>query len=91
MTDSKIFDFGEFKDLKEIRRSEKTYGTYLKSLPNSQLESEINHLLNEFSSDSYGKDFKSKGKLILKEISSRIQGPLKSKLEILTQDTIKKL
>ena len=71
-----VFDLGEFKELKEIKRTEESYGRYLKTLANGQLETEVNYLLNEFSEDVYGKDYFSRGKLILKEISSRISSSL---------------
>jgi len=88
---NKIFDLGEFKELKEIKRTEETYQRYLRSLANSQLEGEVNHLLYEFSQDTYGKEFFSKGKLILNEISSRADGPVKSKIETMNEETIKLL
>lgn len=87
----KVVNLGEFKELKEIKRCEEAYGMYLKTLGNSQLEIEVNALLEEFSGDSYGKDFFSKGKLILKEITSRADLPVKTKIEGLSSDTLKLL
>lgn len=84
-----VVDFGEFKELREIKRTEHNYGLYLKTLANSQLETEINGLLEEFQMDSYGKEFFSKGKLILKEISFRSTGSVKSKIELMTDETLK--
>jgi len=52
-----VINLGEFKELKEIQRCEESYGRYLKTLGNSQLEIEVNSLLKEFSDDVYGKDF----------------------------------
>ena len=86
-----VINLGEFKELKETKRCEETYGRYLKSLGNSQLEIEVNSLLEEFSGDSYGKDFFSKGQLILKEITSRATGPVKSKIETMTSYNLKLL
>ena len=86
-----VVDLGEFKELKEIKRCEESYGRYLKSLANSQLEIEVNSLLEEFSGDTYGKEFFSKGQLILKEITSRAAQPVKTKIESLTSDTVKLL
>lgn len=86
-----VINLGEFKELKETKRCEEAYGRYLKSLENSQLEIEVNSLLEEFSGDSYGKDFFSKGQLILKEITSRAATPVKSKIENMTTDTLKLL
>lgn len=85
----KVINFGEFKELKESKRSEESYGRYLKTLQNSQLEIEVNSLLEEFSGDTYGNDFFSKGQLILKEITSRADAPVKRNIQILTNDTLK--
>jgi hypothetical protein len=82
---------GEFKELKEIKRAEESYGRYLKTLCNSRLETEINALLEEFSGDVYGKDFFSKGQLVLKEITSRAEYPVNKKIESLTKETLKLL
>lgn len=86
-----IVSLGEFKQLKESKRNEEIYKHYLKTLGNTQLEIEVNALLEEFSGDTYGRDFFSKGQLILKEISSRAATPVRKKIEILTKDTLKLL
>lgn len=86
-----IVSMGEFKELKEMKKIEESYKRYLKTLGNSQLEIEVNVLLEEFSGDVYGKDFFSKGQLILKEITSRAQQPIKSKIENLTKETLRLL
>ncbi len=86
-----IVSLGEFKQLKELKRSEEIYKHYLKTLGNSQLEIEVNALLEEFAGDVYGKDSFSKGQLILKEISSRAAPPVRVKIESLTKDTTKLL
>jgi len=85
----KVINLGEFKELKDAQRCEESYGRYLKTLGNSQLEIEVNSLLEEFSGDTYGQDFFSKGKLILNEITSRAEGLSKTKLEKLSKDTLK--
>ena len=61
----KVVSINEWKDLKEIKRSEESYKRYLSTLANSQLEIEVNALLEEFSGDSYGKDFFAKGQLFV--------------------------
>lgn len=86
-----VVSLGEFKELKDIKKAEETYKSYLKTLGNSQLEIEVNALLEEFSGDVYGKDFFSKGQLILKEISSRATGPVKAKIEKFSKDTLRLL
>lgn len=84
-----VVDLEKWKELKEIRRSEEKYAKYLGTLANSQLEHEVNFLLDEFSGDTYGNDFFSRGKLILKEISSRTQGSVKAKIDRLNFDTLR--
>jgi hypothetical protein len=86
-----VVDLGEFKELREIRKTEHSYGLYLKTLANSQLETEINGLLEEYQTDSYGKEFFCKGKLILKEISFRSTGSVKTKIELMNDETLKLL
>ncbi len=86
-----VVSMGEFKELKDIKKAEEAYKRYLKTLGNSQLEIEVNALLEEFSGDVYGKDYFSKGQLILKEISSRATGPVKTKIENFTKDTLRLL
>jgi hypothetical protein len=86
-----VINLGEFKELKELKRSEEMYGRYLKGLPNSQLETEVNSLLEEFSGDTYGKDFFAKGQLILKEITERADQPVKKSIETMTFDTLRLL
>lgn len=83
--DLNVINLGDFKELKEIKQTEKSYETYLKSLANSQLEVEVNYLLDEFSGDQYGKDFFSKGQMILQEIKSRAHQSVKRKIELLTE------
>ncbi|HXH74908.1 MAG TPA: hypothetical protein VNJ08_08085 [Bacteriovoracaceae bacterium] len=86
-----VFDLAEFKELKELKRTEESYGRYLKTLANGQLETEVNFLLNDFSNDVYGKDYFSKGKLILKEIATRATGGIKRKIELMNDETLRLL
>lgn len=86
MNKTNVLMMWEFRELQELKRSGEVYGRYLNTLGNSQLETEINFLLEEFSQDSYGKDFFKKGNLILKEIASRADGDWKVKIESLAFD-----
>ncbi len=87
-----VISFGDYKEMQEIKRCEESYSRYLKTLGNSQLEIEVNCLLDEYSCDSYGVDYFSKGRLILSEISARAAAPVRSKIELLiTNDTLKLL
>ena len=61
----------EFCEMREARKAQENYKKYLISLANSQLETEINYLLDEFSLDTYGKDFFSKVRLVQNELVSR--------------------
>jgi hypothetical protein len=84
-----IINFKEFKEFKELQSREDFYYLYLKTLENSQLEIEINSLIEEFSNESQDKDFFTRGKIILKEITCRTRGSLKIKLENMTKETLK--
>lgn len=86
-----VVDLGQFKEQRETRRTEENYGRYLQTLGNSQLEGEVNYLLDEFSQDVYGKDFFTKGKLILKEISSRSHKSVKAKIDKFSEETLRLL
>lgn len=86
-----LIELGNFKELREIRKTEESYGRYLRSLTNSQLEPEVNFLLEEFSRDNYGKDFSSKVKMIFDEISLRADVPLQNKISQLSEETLKHL
>lgn len=84
-----VVDIGEFKEQKEIKKSEDAYRGYLKTLGNSQLEIEVNSLLEEFSGQVYGREFFTKGQLILKEISSRTHEKVRKKIELFSTETLK--
>lgn len=83
-----IVNLSEFKELKQLRRCEESYNLYLKSLGNTQLELEVYSLLDEFSQDNYDQDFFTKGKMILKEITLRAQGPVKLKIENMSKEVL---
>jgi hypothetical protein len=80
MINTNVIMMGEFREIIEIRKSQDSYKKYLSTLPNSQLESEINFLLDEFSLDSYGKDFFGKVKLVQSEIVSRADDDWKERI-----------
>ncbi len=86
MSNVNVVDLGVFKELKELRLSVESFEKYLKTLSNSQLETEVNFLLDEFSSDKHGEDFFSKSQLILKEIKSRAHCLVKRKIQLLNPE-----
>jgi hypothetical protein len=88
MSNVNVVDLGAFKELRELRRSVENFEKYLKTLSNTQLETEVNFLLDEFSSDKHGKDFFSKSQLILKEIKSRAHRFVKPKIQLLEHELI---
>lgn len=90
MKQENVISLGDFKELRELRKCEESYGRYLQTLANSQLEVEVNYLLEEFSTDRHGFDFFSKGKLILQEISSRATDGMKGRIETLNEELFKK-
>jgi hypothetical protein len=86
-----VISIGQFKELKEVRRSEEAYGLYLKTLGNGQLESEVNYLLNECTEDYQSKNLYLKSRLILLEIGSRTSGNLKRKIQLMHDESLKLL
>ena len=87
MIKTNVVMMGEFRELRETRRSQESYKRYLSTLANSQLESEINFLLDEFSLDSYGKDFFFKVRLVQNELVSRADDEWKVRIENLNKET----
>ena len=85
----KVICLNDYKETKELQRCEESYTRYLKTLGNSQLEVEVNVLLEEFSGDIYGKDFFSKGRLILNEIGLRAQEPVRTKIQNIARETLR--
>jgi hypothetical protein len=71
----------DFRELKETHKIQETYKSYLMTLNNSQLEIEINFLLDEFSLDTFGDDFFIKVRMVQNEILSRADGDWKNKIE----------
>ncbi len=84
---SNVVKMGDFREMLETRRSQDSYKRYLSTLANSQLESEINFLLDEFSLDSYGQDFSSKVRLIQSELVSRADQDWKDRILNLTKES----
>jgi hypothetical protein len=78
---------GQFREMRDTRKSQDNYKRYLTTLVNSQLESEINFLLEEFSMDSYGQDFFYKVRLVQSELVSRADDDWKIRIENMNQET----
>lgn len=89
MIKSNVVMMGQFREMRETRRSQDNYKRYLSTLANSQLETEINFLLEEFSLDSYGQDFFSKAHLVQNELVSRADDEWKVRIENMNQETRK--
>lgn len=82
-----VVNLKEFKELKQTSSNEDSYGRYLKTLENGQLDAEIHFLKDE----ACNKTFISKGKILSEEIASRADGDWKRRIELLNQDTLKLL
>ncbi|MFA7613624.1 MAG: hypothetical protein WCY48_05250 [Candidatus Caldatribacteriota bacterium] len=91
MEKQNVVDFNQFKNTKVQGAQARVYELYVQSLSNSQLEVEVNNLLNIFSEDNYGDDYFTKGKLILKEISNRTHHQVRPKLEEMNAEVLKLL
>ncbi len=87
MIKTNVVMMGQFREMRETRRSQDNYKRYLSTLANSQLEGEINYLLEEFSLDSYGQDFFLKVRLVQTELVSRADEEWKVRIENMNQET----
>lgn len=88
MVKTNVVVMGDFRDMRDTRHSQDGYKKYLGTLENSQLETEINFLLNEFSEDTYDKDFFFKVRQVQTEIVARADDDWKVRIESLTKDTL---
>lgn len=76
-----VVSLGQYKENAQLRKSQEQYKDYLGSLSHSQLESEVNFLLEEYSHDLYGRDYFLKGQMILKEIAGRTDGEWSNRID----------
>jgi hypothetical protein len=87
MTDkTNIVSINELKKRSEAQKQQSNYSLYLKSLSHAQLETEINYLLKSISNKSLAEESYDKGKLIIKEISNRVDPATKLKIQKLTKN-----
>ncbi len=82
-----VVSLQDFKNQRDCNRAEDSYGRYLKTLENGQLDAEISFLKEE----SCNKTFLSKGRILSEEIASRAEGSWKKSIELLNQDTLRLL
>lgn len=87
MIKTNVVMMGQFREMRETRRSQDNYKRYLSTLANSQLEGEINFLLEEFSLDTYGHDFFYKVRLVQTELVSRADDDWKIRIENMNQES----
>jgi hypothetical protein len=87
MIKTNVVMMGQFREMRETRRSQDNYKRYLSTLANSQLEGEINFLLEEFSLDTYGHDFFYKVRLVQTELVSRADDDWKVRIENMNQES----
>ncbi len=87
MIKTNVVMMGQFREMRETQRSQDNYKRYLSTLANSQLESEINYLLEEFSMDTYGQDFFYKTRLVQSELVSRADDDWKVRIENMNLET----
>ncbi len=88
MVKTNVVMMGDFRDMRDMRRSQDGYKKYLATLANSQLEGEINFLLNEFSEHTYDKDFFFKVRQVQTEIVARADDDWKLRIESLNRETL---
>jgi hypothetical protein len=83
-----VITLGEIKDKKAILEATKNYSRYLKSLSNAQLEEEINFLLKSISGKTIPQESFDRGRLIIKEISNRVDPISKQKIQKLSKSSL---
>ncbi len=86
-----VVSLGQYRENIGMRKSQDQYGKYLGGLNHSQLESEVNFLLEEYSHDQYGKDYFLKGQMVLKEIALRTDSEWSSKITEMEQNLASKI
>ena len=73
--------------MKEKKKTEEEYSDYLSSLGHSQLEVEVNYLLDEYTKiTECGLDIFTKGRLVLKELGAKTSGGVKEKIKSMAED-----
>lgn len=82
-----VLSINEIKKKSELLKNQTNYSLYLKTLSHSQLEAEINFLLKNISTKSSAEDAYDKGKLIIREISHRVDPLNKIKIQKLSSKT----
>lgn len=87
MIKTNVVMMGEFRESRELKRTQENYKRYLSTLANAQLESEINFLLDEFSLDTYGQDFFFKVRSVQNELVSRADDDWKERIVSINQET----
>ena len=85
MTKLNVVEMGAFKELRDIKKSLGPFENYLKGLSNTQLETEVSHLIAKSQGQSLCQDLLSRSELILKEISGRVHPLVKPKIEELRE------
>jgi hypothetical protein len=81
MTNNNVIGFEDLRVRNEIRKSQANYKMYLGTLGNSQLEAEINFVLDHYSSEINENDFLDKVKLIQNEILNRADTDWKNSIQ----------
>lgn len=79
-----VIDLGNFKDFRKAKARSRQYEQYLKSLEQSQLELEVNSLLDDVTEGKTDKNYFSRGQMILREIRSRAHNSVKRKIDQIT-------
>ena len=87
MIKTNVVKLSDVREKRDARRSQENYKRYLGTLANSQLEGEINYLLDAFSNDNYGNDFSNKVHMIQTELVLRADGDWKVKIAELSRET----
>lgn len=86
-----VISISQFKEFKENRKVEEIYQGYLETLENTQLETEVNYLLDQYQENTFDELFFLKGKVLLKEIGNRATGDIQGRIRLMSNETFSKL
>jgi hypothetical protein len=80
-----IIDLETVRQHKAKLKTQAQYLEYIKTLSLAQLESEANHLLEEFSEQTFGDDYTLRVQSLLGHMAERAEGSFKEAIQGMTQ------
>jgi hypothetical protein len=85
-TGADILDLADLKEKRKLQRGLDEYQRYLRGLEIGQMESEAQHLLEEFSGQNFGPDYLQRVQLLLGELAQMADGGFQQAIVRLRSD-----